>query len=247
MEAKVNEVRQDTTSLLEELKTTMAAVRESQEKMGQTMERMSNELQELVQKDARTEGEEETDPLPAMTNWDENLPAPSTTSSLEQPILSTPSPWLARILEIEEEKANVKDFVGSRLPAQEPGEGVEANGSTGRPAVSEFKFGGSFMAGDGSTEDVGKTALVPPKEEKGKLMMGPMVTSGWKSKDYSGLAEESVSLVGKSTGMPETTLWGFAPQTAGFGQMKLEGPPQYSGKGNQCHESSSPRWRDICD
>ena len=34
VEAKVNEVRQDTTSLLEELKTTVAAIRESQEKMG---------------------------------------------------------------------------------------------------------------------------------------------------------------------------------------------------------------------
>ena len=44
MEAKINEVRQGTTSLLEELKTTVAAVRESQEKMGQTMERMSNEV-----------------------------------------------------------------------------------------------------------------------------------------------------------------------------------------------------------
>ena len=42
MEAKINEVRQGTTSLLEELKTTVAAVRESQEKMGQALERMSN-------------------------------------------------------------------------------------------------------------------------------------------------------------------------------------------------------------
>ena len=73
MEAKINEVRQETTSLLEELKTTVAAVRESQEKMGQALERMSNEVQELVQKDAGTDGEEETDPWPARTNWDENL------------------------------------------------------------------------------------------------------------------------------------------------------------------------------
>ena len=34
MEAKINEVRQGTTSLLEELKTIVAAVHESQEKMG---------------------------------------------------------------------------------------------------------------------------------------------------------------------------------------------------------------------
>ena len=94
----------------------------------------------------------------------------------------------------------------------------------------EFKFGGSFMAGHGSTEEMGKTALVPQKEEKGELSMGPMVTSGEKSKDYSASIDESVSLVGKSTGMPMTTSGGFAPQTAGVGQMKLEAPPQYSGK-----------------
>ena len=64
VEAKVNKVHQDTTSLLEELKATMAVVCESQRKMGQAMERMSNELQEIVQRDADTEREEEIDPLP---------------------------------------------------------------------------------------------------------------------------------------------------------------------------------------
>ena len=224
MEAKINEVRQGTTSLLEELKATVAAVRESQEKMGQALERMSNEVQELVQKDAGTEDEEETDPWPARTNWDEDLPAPSATSSWDQPLLSTPSPWLAGIPE-EEEKASVKDSVTSGLPARGHGGGMEASGSIGHPAVPEFKFGGSFMPGDVSTDDLGKIALEPQKEEKGELSMGPMVTSGEKSKDYSAPAEESVSLVGKSTGMPATTSGGFAPHTAGVGQMKLEAPP----------------------
>ena len=86
------------------------------------------------------------------------------------------------------------------------------------------------MAGDVSTDDVGKMALVPQKEEKGELSMGPMVMSGKKSKDYSAPAEESISLVGKSTGMSATTSGGFAPHTVGVGQMKLEAPPQYSGK-----------------
>ena len=86
------------------------------------------------------------------------------------------------------------------------------------------------MAGDVSTENAGKTALVPQKEEKGELSMGLMVTSGDKSKDYSAPAKESVSLVGKSTGMPATTSGGFTPHTAGVGQMKLEAPPRYSGK-----------------
>ena len=60
--------------------------------------------------------------------------------------------------------------------------------------------------------------------------MGPMVTSWWESKDYLAPVEETVSLVGKSMGMPMATLGGFVPQTAGAGQMKLEAPPRYSGK-----------------
>ena len=102
--------------------------------MGQAMERMSNEVQELVQRDAGTEDEEEAYPLPVTTNCDENLPTPSTASSWDQPLPSTPSPWLARIPESEEEKASAKDSVTSGLPTQEYGEGVEASGSTGRPA-----------------------------------------------------------------------------------------------------------------
>ena len=81
------------------------------------------------------------------------------------------------------------------------------------------------MAGNGSIENVGKTTLIPPKEEKGELSLGLMVMSGWKSKDYSAPTEKSVSLVGKSTRMPETTSGGFAPQIVGVGQMKLEAPP----------------------
>ena len=125
MEAKVNEVHRDTISLLEELKTTVVAVRESQEKMGPALERMSNEVQELIQRDAGTDGEEETDPWPARTNWDEDLLAPSAKTSWDQPLLSTASPWLAGIPK-GEEKASVKDSVTSGLPAREHGEGMEA-------------------------------------------------------------------------------------------------------------------------
>ena len=55
--------------------------------------------------------------------------------------------------------------------------------------------------------------------------MGLMVALGWKSKEYSAPIEESVSLVGNSMGMPETTSGGFVPQIVGVGQMKLEAPP----------------------
>ena len=76
-----------------------------------------------------------------------------------------------------------------------------------------------------------KTAPAANKTRaKGELSMGPMISSAWTSKDYSVPVEEFVSLVGKSTGMPGTTSGGFAPQTTGVGQMKLEAPPQYSGK-----------------
>ena len=82
------------------------------------------------------------------------------------------------------------------------------------------------MASDGGTEEVKKMAPVANKtKEKGGISMGPMVTSGWKSKDYSAPTKETISLVGKSTGMPEATSGGFVPQTTGVGQMQLEAPP----------------------
>ena len=106
---------------------------------------------------------------------------------------------------------SVKDSVTSGLPAHGSLEGMEAGGSSGHLATPQFKFTWGHAAEDGSTEDVGKMALVPPKAKKGELSMGPMVMSGGKSKDYSSPVEESVSLVGKSMGMPETTSRGFAP------------------------------------
>ena len=84
-------------------------------------------------------------------------------------------------------------------------------------------------ADDGEDVEIEKkTAPMASKtEENGELSMGPMISSGWKSKDYSVLIEESVLLVGKSTGIPEATSGGFVPQTVGVGQMKLEAPPRY--------------------
>ena len=68
------------------------------------------------------------------------------------------------------------------------------------------------MVEDDGVENVAKMAFVPKKiEQKGKLSMDPMVESSWKSKDYSFPTEESISLVGKSMGMPEVTSGGFAP------------------------------------
>ena len=80
-----------------------------------------------------------------------------------------------------------------------------------------------------TSEDIGIEKTMAPAanktEEKGGLSMGPMVTLGWESKDYSAPVEETVSPVGKSTGMPMATSRGCVPQTAGVGQMQLEAPP----------------------
>ena len=95
---------------------------------------------------------------------------------------------------------------------------MEVGGSGGRPVVPQFKFPLSHAAEDGSIDDVGKTTLVPPKVEKGELLMGPMVMSGWKSKYYSAPTEESIALVGKSTRMTKTTSRDFTPHTTGVGQ-----------------------------
>ena len=108
---------------------------------------------------------------------------------------------------------------------------LKLSGLSGRPSIPEFKFGKGFMAKDDGTEDVKKMAFVPHKiEQRVKLSMDPMVESSWKSTHHSALPKESILLVGKSTGMPSTISRGFVPQTTGVGQMKLEAPPQYSGK-----------------
>ena len=60
METRLNKVRQDTNSTLEQLKETVAAVYESQERMWRTIDGMSKDVQELVQKDAGTEEGEDT-------------------------------------------------------------------------------------------------------------------------------------------------------------------------------------------
>ena len=69
-EAKANEIRQDIASTLEELKATMAAIREVQEKMWRAIDDISKELQRLVQCDVCTNGGEGTEPMPANVNLD---------------------------------------------------------------------------------------------------------------------------------------------------------------------------------
>ena len=80
VESRVNEVRRETSSNLEQLKETVAAVRESQERMWQAIDGMSKDVQELVQKDTGTEEDEDTEPTPAVEE-----PALEGTSAIAQP------------------------------------------------------------------------------------------------------------------------------------------------------------------
>ena len=104
----------------------------------------------------------------------------------------------------------MKDSVTSGLPLKQPKAGAAASGS-GELLMPSLQVN----AHDG--EDIVIEKKMAPEasksEEKGELSMGPMVTSGWQSKDYSVPIEESVSLVGKSRGMPKTTSGGFVPHT----------------------------------
>ena len=182
VESRVNEVRRETSSTLEQLKETMAAVCESQERMWRAIDGMSKDVQELVQNEVGTEEDEDTEPTPAVEE-----PALAETSAIAQPTPEKTVPARTFFTIPEEDVVSVKDSVTSGLFAHGSMEGMEAGRSSGQPAAPQFKFGGSFVAGHGGTDDMGKMALVPEKEEKGELSLGPMVTSGWKSKDYSAL------------------------------------------------------------
>ena len=77
--------------------------------------------------------------------------------------------------------------------------------------MPKFKFAEGCAVEDVSSEDVGEMAFAPFKTDKGKLLVGSMVELGWKLKNYSALARDTISLVGKSTGVLEVTLGSFAP------------------------------------
>ena len=86
VETRVNEVRQDTNSTLEQLKETIAAVHESQERMWRAIDGMSKDIQELVQRDTGIDEEDDTEPLPIVENPAKEEPVPTETSARAQPI-----------------------------------------------------------------------------------------------------------------------------------------------------------------
>ena len=117
------------------------------------------------------------------------------------PILERPGPTRSFFSILEEDVVNVKDSVTFGLLTHGPIEGMEAGGLGGQLAIPKFKFAKGYASEDVGAEKVGKTAFMPFIVEKGKLLMGRMVESGWESKDYLALARGTISLVGKSTGM----------------------------------------------
>ena len=123
---------------------------------------MSNEVQELVQKDAGTEDEEETEPPPAVEE-----PALARTSTVAQPTPAKTIPARTFLSILEEDVVSVKDSVTSGLFAHGSMKGTEVGGSSGHPMTPQFKFGGSFVAGHGSTEDMGKRHSCHKKKKKG--------------------------------------------------------------------------------
>ena len=116
VESRVNEVRQETSSTLDQLKETAAAVRESQERMWQAIDRKSKDLQELVQRDAGTKDEEDTKPSPVAENPANKEAVPIETSAIAQPILEQTVPARSFFSIAEEDVVSVKDSATSGLP-----------------------------------------------------------------------------------------------------------------------------------
>ena len=79
---RMNEDRQTMAARLQEINDLVVAVREGQQKTWGAIERISKDLQELIQKGANTDGEDEADPAPTTTNWDIPESAPAGTSSI---------------------------------------------------------------------------------------------------------------------------------------------------------------------
>ena len=105
----INEIRQTMAIRLQEINDLVTTVRDGQHKMWGAIERISKDLQELVQRDAGIDEEIDEDPTLAIVNLDAAKSAPVGRDST-----STHSLWLEGIPEGEE--SSVKNSVTSGLP-----------------------------------------------------------------------------------------------------------------------------------
>ena len=91
----MNEICQTTATTLQDIKETMATVHDDQQRMWATIERMNQELQELIYGDAGTDGGEDANPVPPTMNMDEQGPiSDATISVFPQPIVAAASSTL---------------------------------------------------------------------------------------------------------------------------------------------------------
>ena len=134
----------------------------------------------MVQRDAGTEEEEDNiDQVPMATNLDENRLSPSV--AIGWFALGTGPNYRVIPAILEEEVANVKDSITSRLPFQEKNVGGGASGSGGMPTWSTIgKFGVHKREGGKDAEEDKKLVVMANKtEEKGKMTIDSMVESLW--------------------------------------------------------------------
>ena len=124
----MNEDHQTTAIRLQEINDLVVVARDGQQKVWGAIKRISKDLQEMIQRDASTDGEDEADLAPATTNLDVAVSAP-----IETVPLGTSWSWLKGIP--EEEESSIKDPITSRLPSKRPSVGGEASGSGGQPML----------------------------------------------------------------------------------------------------------------
>ena len=94
---------------IQEINDLFVAVQDGQQKTWGAIERVSKDLQELIQKDVGTDREDEEDPVLATTNLDIAESAPAGTSSIY-------TPWSGLEGIPEEEESSMKDSVTFGLP-----------------------------------------------------------------------------------------------------------------------------------
>ena len=129
---------------------------------------MSKEVQGLVQRDAGTKDDKETEPTPTIADPATEEPTPTGTSAIAPPFTEETNPTRSSFSFIpKEDVVSVKDSVTSGLPAHGSLREMEVGGSSRHSMTLSFKFTRGHVAEKGSTDDVEKMALVPPKEEKG--------------------------------------------------------------------------------
>ena len=108
------------------------------QKMWGAIDGMSKEIQELIQRDAGTDGEDDTKQLLASVNPAKNRPVPAEASTIAQTNLVKMGPTWSFFSIFEEDVANLNNSFTSGLLSQGLIEGMGASGSGGLPVMAKF-------------------------------------------------------------------------------------------------------------